>query len=297
MRVLVGSVLMALVVGLALGQGATRTVTDDLGRVVQVPDRPQRIVALSPTTTELLYAVGGTAVGVPSSATFPAEVQDLPKIGRSQDPNLEAILALTPDLILADAVINAAQVAELAALGVPVVFVQVLTYQEVSQALAFVGEVIGNRFGGELEALRLERTLRDIQDRLPLERPTVYVSLFAGGMAFAATPQTYIGNLVEQVGGVNIATSGPPAGRFTGFVLFSLEQLVAADPDVILFISAGPPPNATTFFSQDALFQTLSAFRNGRVFELDPVPFELAPGPRAGDAVRTLAELLYPDIF
>src|SRR3990172_11285650 len=76
---------------------------DDLGRSVAPPASPQRVVALSPTVVELMYAVGATPVGRPSSANYPEAAKAVQAFGESRSPSFEAIAAMKPDLVIADA--------------------------------------------------------------------------------------------------------------------------------------------------------------------------------------------------
>ena len=127
----------------------TRTVTDDLGRKVDVPVEAKRVVALSPSIVELMYAVGAEPVGRPDSATYPPEATAVPDFGSSYTPNFEEIVAMQPDLIIADAIIHASVMSDIEALGVPVYALKVDSFDTVTAGLRTVGALTGHADAGE----------------------------------------------------------------------------------------------------------------------------------------------------
>jgi iron complex transport system substrate-binding protein len=129
---------------------------DDLGRSVSVPANPQRVVALSPTIVELMYAVGATPAGRPNSATYPEAAKTLPDFGTSYQPNFEEIAAMKPDLLIADAIIDAGLMSDLESLKVPIFAVKVDSFDSVTSGLRKVGALTGHADKGETEAKALE---------------------------------------------------------------------------------------------------------------------------------------------
>ncbi|MEZ4502579.1 MAG: ABC transporter substrate-binding protein [Dehalococcoidia bacterium] len=278
--------------------GAEGTATDLLGREVTVASPPERIVTLSPSAIEILYAVGGEAVGRSTTAVHPEGVESLEDIGPSYQPNFEAVLALDPDLVIADASAQAHLLDQItAALGdVPVVFVGAVVYDDVATSMGILGQLLGKQTEAEAAIAEMEAAKADAEaaaaDQTP---PKVLIIDGAPDDFFVALPDSWPGSLVEVLGGENVAASQPAAGPFPGYTQLSLEAILASEADVILAITLGPP-GAT--LSQGILGETayadLPAVQNGRVHEIDAEVFLQAPGPRAADGLRELAEYLYP---
>lgn len=275
------------------------TVTDLLGRTVTVDAEPRRIVAASPAALELLYAVGGQAVARADSALLPEEAITLPTIGAARAPAFASITALSPDLVLADIAVQAelAQAFESVLGAVPVVYVGAARYDDVATSLRLIGDLIDRPDDAGPAALAMESAARKVvADAKKLEGPGVLVIRGTLSNFLAARPDSFAGDLVERLGGVNVAAEEPSLGEVPGYAALLLEQLVAAAPEVILTITDGPNDGQT--LAQSVLFFDLfgatPAGQSGRIHELDADVFLNAPGPRAAEGLKDLFALLYP---
>ncbi len=318
--VLTVGLMLAAVVALACGEGsgdegtsrpttppATPTTAavdltkDDLGRLVTVPASVTRVVAMSPSIVELMYAVGSTPVGRPSSANFPEAAKSVAAFGTSYQPNFEEIVKMKPDLIIADAIIQAGLISDLAKLGAPVFAVKVSSFDEVTHGLRVVGALTGRAEAGETQAKDLETKLSGVKAKLPPTGPSVLIVVAAGpGQFIAAKDSSYLGSLVKALGGRNIVTSEPENFRFPGFADYSLERIVQADPDVVIGISVGGPPGTpktTELLGQTPGWSSLKAVKAGNVKEVDQVIYLEAAGPRVGQILDELPRILYPTVF
>ena len=275
------------------------TVTDMLGREVRIDAKPERIAALSPTTVELVYAVGGESVTRSSSVDTPEEATAATDIGPSYQPNLELITAQDPDIIIADSVLQPQLLEQLEGLGVPVVYAGAQSFAEVLTAFETVGAAIDKNAEAEEAAAATLNTLTVLTTRLPGYQPKVLVVNGAPTDFFAAKPESYVGDLVRLLAGDNVAAGQPDVGRFPGYTKLSLEAIVAAQPDVVLAITAGPPGGTTITeeLSSNPAWASLPAVQNNRVHEIDMEVYLQAPGPRAAQAVDELSKLLYPEVF
>jgi iron complex transport system substrate-binding protein len=275
------------------------TVTDMLGREVTIPSAPTRVAAISPTTVELVYAVGAESLTRSSSVRFPEEATSATDIGPSYQPNLEILAAQEPDLIIADSMLQPQLVQNLEALNVPVLYAGAQSFDDVLTALRLVGQVLDRSAEAEAVVAELTQRLDDLQAKLPQERPSVLILNGTPEDFFAAKPESYVGNLVDLLGGENVAAGAPDVGRFPGYTKLSLEAILTSAPDVILAITAGPPgaQTITEFLSANPAWADVPAVQQGRVHEISAEIFLQAPGPRVGDALAELAALLYPEVF
>ncbi len=262
-----------------------------MGRRVEVPDRPGRIVSLVPSVTEVLFAVGAgdRLVGVTRFCTYPPEARALPKVGGYADPSLEAIVALSPDLVFGAADSTPpALVRRLEALGIPVYVVYPRNLRDTVETIRQVGRVAGVPEGGEAVAGRLRATVERVRRAVQgLPRPGVLLCIMVRPLVVAG-PGTLGNDMVEAAGGRNVVPQG--AARYP---TWGAESLLAADPEVIVVSPHPGEPAPERFFRQ---WPELRAVASGRV-----VPIESdwlhRPGPRLAKGLMALAEALHPGVF
>ncbi|HJM89094.1 MAG TPA: ABC transporter substrate-binding protein [Dehalococcoidia bacterium] len=274
------------------------TVRDLLGREVTIAAAPQRIVTTSPSAIEMLYAAGGEAIARSQTSVHPDGVSDLPSIGPSYAPAFEAIIELGPDLVIADASAQAhlAEAFGGALRGSAVIFIGAVGYEDVATSIRLIGQVIDSNTTAEASANSMELALNEmLASSTGKTAPRVLIMNGAINDFFVAMPGSFVGNLVDELGGVNVSEGQPQIGRYPGYTQLSLEAIIDTDPQVILTITAGPPggPSLADLVMDDPTFAGLAAVVNGRVHDLDLEIYLQAPGPRAADGVRELTTLLY----
>jgi iron complex transport system substrate-binding protein len=272
------------------------TTTDMLGRKVTIARKPVAVAAISPATVEYVFAVGAATRTRSTSVTFPSQAAGTVSVGPAENPNLQLLAAQKPDLIVADSVSQPQLQQSLEGLGVPVVFVGAKVFSDAPKGLRLMGQVLDHQQAGEEAAQKLEKTLSDLQAKLPAQRPRVLVLTGTPGDYSAAKPESYVGDLVRLLGGDNVAKGQPDVGPLPGFTKLSLEAILAAQPDVVLAIAAWPPVEHTLADAllADPAWANVPAVKNKRVAEINTDIFLLAPGPRAIDALAVLTKLLYP---
>lgn len=275
------------------------TVTDMLGRQVTIDAAPEAVAALSPTTVEFVYAVGGTSLTRSSSVQYPEEAASAEDIGPSYQPSFEVIASVSPDLIVADSMLQPQLVQDLEALGVPVLYAGVAVWEDVTTGFQLIGEVLDMSDEAADAVAELEATRDEITSKLNGDEVSVLIVNGTPDDFYAAKPESYAGNLVDILGGTNVAAGAPDVGQFPGYTKLSLESIVAAEPAVVLAITAGPPggQTITDALSSDAAWVTVPAVQDGRVSEISAELFLQAPGPRAAEALQELARLIYPETF
>jgi len=274
------------------------TLTDGLGRQVTLNGFAQRVVSLTPATTEILFAVGAASqvVGRDMFSDYPEEAKAIADIGGSMgEYNLEAILTLQPDLVLAGGINPPELVASLEELGLTVYFLpNPATLEELYANL----ETVGSLTGHEAEAAALVGSLQvrvaAVDEKImPLSyAPTVYYELDATNPTkpYTAGPGTFVDLLIARAGGINIGSA--LSGQWAEI---SLEELVVQNPAIIILGDSayGETPEKV---SARPGWEALSAVQNGRIFPFDD-NLVSRPGPRLVDGLEALAKLLHPDLF
>jgi iron complex transport system substrate-binding protein len=273
--------------------------TDDLNRTVALTGPAQRVVSLAPSNTEILFAIGAGAqvIGRDETSDYPAQALSLPTIGGYGGFNLEAIVALHPDLVLAQGGgFNSPElVSSLEKLGLTVyVLPNPSTLEEMYANLETVALLTAH----ETETATLVESLKGrvaaVDAKiLPISYgPTVYYELDATDPTkpYTAGPGSFIDLLITRAGGINIG-----AGLQGQWAQISLEQLVLANPAIILLGDAayGETPGKV---SQRPGWETLTAIQSGQVFPFDD-NLVSRPGPRLVDGLEALARLLHPGVF
>ncbi|MCO5109652.1 MAG: helical backbone metal receptor [Burkholderiaceae bacterium] len=278
------AVLLALVLAMAtLAQAEPMQVVDDTGRTVTLSRTPQRIVSLLPSLTETVCALGACErlVGVDRYSNWPASVVPLQGVGGGMDPNIEAIVALRPDVVLM-ATSSRAQ-ARLESLGLKVVALEPKTYADVQRVLGKVGQVLGVQ-----DAQRIWRVIdAGVQAAAQSVPPTargarVYFEVNSG--PYAAGQASFIGETLARLGAGNIvsASLGP-------FPKINPEFVVRADPDLIMVGAR----SADSLAARPGWAQ-MRAVREGRLCRFDAAQSDvlIRPGPRMAEAARLMAACL-----
>jgi len=266
------------------------------GAVAGAP--PKRVVSLAPSLTEMVFALGagGTLVGVTTVCNYPGAAKRLPKIGGMEDGgiDLERVLALKPDLVVAIGEHQGATVYALLRLGLRVEVVPSQTVEDVFAGATRLGALLGReaaakRLTAGLGA-RFER-IRKATAALPRgRRSRVFYEVWDQPL-MTATRNTLIGRLIELGGGVNVF--GELSGRY---VQVSPEAVLKRDPEVILAPTQhGARVDPKVLVRRPGL-AGVKAVRTGRVQVLDGDIVSRA-GPRIGDALELVARALHPELF
>lgn len=270
------------------------TVTDISGRTVTVSKKPVSIVTTSPTATEALYKVGGTAVGRDTSSRYPPEAQSVPTVGSVYTLSVEAIAALKPDLIIIEALTQSHMLPALEKLGAPVLAVRAASLDDVVQGLTIVGKVINADAAAAKAVADIKARIEAAKKTTRAGRNILIFTFDASSKVYGAKPESYPGTLAALLGQKNLAAGMPENAPFPGFSLFTGEQALSSNPDAVFCISPAPAPAPTlsSLLPQLPGFKDMPAVKAGKVKELDPALFLQAQGPRIADAAEQLAKLL-----
>ena len=245
---------------------------------------PRRIVSLSPGTTEMLFALGlgRSIVGDTVYCDYPPAAKAITKVG-DVNTSYEKVLALRPDLIVADAVANNRAVARLMQLHQPVLAVRPTSLLAVETSLRQIGAKTGTTRQAEGVIAQMERKAYQASrlaaaDKHP--RPRVLIVVQTSPL-WTAGAGTFMDDLVTRAGGINIGAA------VRGYGTFSREQVMAHPPDVVL-----GDASVQAAFRADPLLGRLPAVRAGRFYAL-PGDLTSRPGPRLADGLVLVARALH----
>ena len=270
----------------ALATAYPLTVQDDLGRSVTIKAEPKRIIALLPSHTETVFALGAgsSVVGRDDYSDFPAQAIELPKVGGLYNPNLEAILALKPDLVLNSEYGELTPKLEKA--GITVWAGSAQGFEDVFATITVIGKIVNREAAASALNAKIRADVREIETiTRAVKKVSVYYEI--DPTPYTVGPNSFIGVLLAKAGGQNIV----PA-KLGDFPKISPELVVEAKPQVIIGASRediGKRPG----------WSALPAVLQNRVFQLTPEQDNLVsrPGPRIAQGLKVLAKILHPDLI
>jgi iron complex transport system substrate-binding protein len=286
----VRAILVALVLPMAACAREPRRVAartaDDFGDTLSAGAPPQRIVSLNPSTTELLFAIGAgkRLVGRTTWDVWPAAARAVPDLGPGLRPNIEAVLAVHPDLVVLYASDDNRDAARrLRAAGVPTAAFRVDRIADFERVTRALGVLTGDSAAALATVDSVRGTIARVRAATAsLPHPTVFWPLYDQPL-LATGGGSYLDELIGIAGGRNIYGSmKEPSPRIT------FEDLTQRDPDVVL-----TSPDSRPRYLADPRWQALRAVRDGHLLVVDTT-LVLRPGPRLGEAARSIALLLHP---
>lgn len=267
------------------------TVKNSKGKEVVIEREPQKIISLAPSITELIYALGkgDKLVGRTDYCDYPEEVKKAPSIGSLTDPNIEKIVELQPDLVVASTHFKEDVAKKLEDLGIKVVVLyNAENFDGAYDTITTFGQIINAQDkAGELVSGMKEK-IEGIKEKVKgAETPKVYYVVgFGKDGDYTATGETFIAQMIEMAGGENIAKDA------TGWT-YSLEKIIENDPEYII-ISKNYGMKEQFIGTEG--YKELSAVKNNKVIEIDNNILD-RQGPRLAEGIETLAKILHPDLF
>jgi iron complex transport system substrate-binding protein len=264
------------------------------------PQYPQRIISMSPSITETLFAlgVGDRVVGVTDFCIYPKEACALPTIGGLLNPSVEAWIRLKPDLIIHQDDSHKLRV-NAQNLGIRTLSISTNRLQNIFEAIQTLGEVLGCETAALALIHKLQSGIQDQKARLQgVQKKSTLLLLNEGGdpngALYAVGRSTFLGELLELAGGENVLTDPT-----INYPKISKEYILRHSPEVI--IQAGPHSNFTSQEKIEKLkqwqrFPTLTAVKNKAIYFVG-ADYILIPGPRLLNILDHFARVIHPEAF
>ena len=274
-------------------EAVPETVTDVLGNEIEIPAQaPTKIVSLAASNTEMLFALGlgEYVVGVDEYSDYPPEALEIAKVGDYNGPNVEAIIALKPDLVLGGNSLQEDAITQLTDVGIKIAAVEATSYEDIYATIELVGKL--TLTGDKAEEVMAQ--MRDKEAGLVAaakayegEPVSVYYVLSAGEYGnWTSGPGSLINDMFEMMG-IEAITDVEPSAPWMDF---SLETLIAEDPDILLLSSMA-------FITVEDLcaldgYKELTACKEGRVYMVDAAVTE-RPSVRIVDGMEEIYNAVY----
>lgn len=267
---------------------AKRDITDDLGRTVSIPRKVERAVSLAPNLTENIFAVGAgnRLVGVTSYCDYPQEAQKIAKVGDTINPNLEAIIALDPQIVF---VSTASQIQafteQMERRNIAVFVSNPQDLDGVFKSLSQAGEIFGEREKAAALIDSLKKRTADIETKTAnTKRIKTFVQISAEPL-FTVGKTSFITDLINRAGGISLSADIAEA-----YPKISKETALAYQPEAIILTESEDNP------APDSIFENSPAVKNNKVFKIKADLLSRA-SPRIVDGLERLARALHPESF
>jgi len=272
------------------------TFTDDAGREISIEKIPQRLVSHVPSITETLFALGlgEKVVGVSDYCDYPEEAKLKTSVGTYNNPSIENIVALEPDLVFTDGN-DENLTSQLDSLGITYIVIEPEDIDGILKDIELLGKVTGTEKTAKKLINEMEESITHVLNRVknaPQVRATYIFDTTDLNNPWTAGPGSFADFLITIAGGENIA-----AQALSGYVQFSIEEIVSADPEIIIL----PAKHGTVSTPPEALkkhpaWKRITAVNQDRIHVIDGDLVD-RPGPRIVQGLEELAKIFHPELF
>jgi iron complex transport system substrate-binding protein len=270
-----------------------RTFVDDLGRKVFLAQAPTRVVSLAPSITEILYAIGlnDEIVGVSEFCDYPPAAMQKPKVGYAH-PNIEVIVTLRPDLVLAPrAFLRADLLAKLEQLKIPTFIVDPESFEEIPSRIQTVGRILNRTSSADGVAMAMRQRIAAIRSKMETVTAVRVLYVLNSQPLITVGPGSYIHQVINAAGGSNIASK-----TTVPYPRLNMETVLKEDPEIIIF-PIGKAEGIPLSEQQEWLrWTSVSAVKQGRLHQI-PADVLNRPGPRIVEGLEALARIIHPELF
>ena len=283
-----------LLLNLPASEAGERSLTDEAGRRVKVPLSAKRIISLAPSTTEILFAIGlrQEIAGVTNFCDYPEDVSTRPRIGGFVNPDVEKIVSLKPDLIIAIPDGNRWEtIQRLSDLGFPVYTVDPKGFDGVIRTIRNMGEIIGK----EEESRALIRRMVERKEKIvtltrPLPRPAVFFQV-GDAPVITVGKGTLANDLIRLAGGRSISENEP-----LSYPPYGTETILSKAPEIIIFSSMDNRKNHSDLIRKWQTWKSIPAVKSNSIYAIDSNLVD-RPAPRIVEGLEALARIIHPEVF
>ena len=270
----------------------TITIIDDLGREVTIEGIPSKIVSLAPSNTEILYALEleDKLVAVTELCNYPEDALSKEKVGGYGDVDIEKIIVINPDLILAEDLHKHEVIPALERFGFTVIALVPHNFQEVMDSIMLIGRIAGveeKAFQIVDDMSKKIKAITDETDKINQEEKPKVLYVIWHEPIMSVGSDTRIHELIEKAGGVNIAAV---AGE--GYPTLALEEIINTNPQVIMVND----DISLQFILNESRLAVVDAFINGQIYGIN-ADLTNRPTPRIVEALELMAKMIHPEIF
>jgi len=271
--------------------GYSVTLKDSYDREVNLDKEPERIVSVAPNITEIIFALGkqDKLVGRTDFCDYPEEAKNIESIGNIDQPNVEKIVELQPDVVIASSIFTKEMLQKLEEANIKVAIFQAeKDFEGVYNMIEKIGLLLNAREEAKNVVTEMKEKIEFVKSKVDgLEKPSVYYVLGYGEFGDYTTGRdTFISRMIGMAGGKNAADD------VEGWK-YNIESLLEKDPDILI---CSKYYDTKEGIKNTDGYKELSAVKNGKLFEIDNNMLD-RQGPRIADGVLELAKIIHPEVF
>lgn len=294
------------VVTVSEGKGYPVTITDMYGNEVTLEKKPEKIAAISGTFLGVLYDLGGKSICTSETGggapVDPKDIEGLPVIGKVYKPDIEKIVALQPELVIAQFGLQNGVIPVLEQSKIKTLALHMRTYEDVIDNIRAMGRIIDEPNKAEEVIADMEKEKKALVDKVPEESKKVVILYATSKDVSVKLPKSIAGNVADILKLENIAAGCAPEGMGGETTPFSMEYIIEKDPDVILVTSMlSSDEDAKKVISEklgkDSVWKELRAVKEGNIVYLPQKYFLYNAGCDFVDAIEYMAKGVYPEVF
>ena len=276
------------------------TVVDTIGRDILIKEKPNQIISLAPSLTQTVFAIGveNRLVGRTRFCLWPPEAVAIKSIGGPAVPEIESMMALKPDLILATTLTPIEVVRQIEALDVPIAIFKQEGVEGTFSDMQVIGRLTGTAVQADTAIQKLEKRRRDLAEKVDAisMRPRTLLLYGIDGL-YSAKVGTFPSDMIELAGGDNVVKT-----TASDWPRLSMENIIEWNPEVILVtLRISGEENklvdkVIAGWKEDTRWMTVSAVMNHRIYFLDDTLMSV-PGPLMIKTSEKIAKALHPELF
>ncbi len=218
------------------------TITDKLNQNINITNKPEKIVSISPTATEMIYKIGGEIIARDRASVYPLSVMKHPSIGSAYSPNIELIVEQGPDLVVMEALTQARFVGEFQKLGIPTIAVRAESLIDVTESMNILGSALDLEENSEKAISEINQKIDSLKTSVNYTEEILILISDADRNVYAAKPESYAGAVAELFDLNNGAKGMEDMGPYPGYTLWTAEKAATSNPGFIFTISPAPEP-------------------------------------------------------
>lgn len=264
---------------------------DSYNREIKLEKEPTKIISTSPNITEIVSALDkkDKLIGRSDFCNYPADVKNISSIGGIQSPNIEKIVELKPDIVIASSLIKKEVVQKLEALNIKVAVINENdSFEGTYTTIKKVGQILNANGKAEEIVSNMEKKVASISEKVKGKNtPGIYYVIGYGKDGdFTAGKDTFISKMINMAGGKNVADDT------TGWA-YSVEKLIEKNPDIVI---CSKYMDAKSGIKNTNGYKDLPAVKNNKLYEIDNDVLD-RQGPRLADGLEELAKIIHPEVF
>ncbi|SDC40029.1 iron complex transport system substrate-binding protein [Terribacillus halophilus] len=275
---------------------AALTITDFAGREVSFSEVPDSVASVSYGDLDIASSLGATIVGRPTAEDVTqSDWKSIPEVGTVHEMNHEMLASVKSDVVLANADFNQKDEQMLESLGTEVVYTNADSVEDIKKQITLLGEMLDRTEQAEELEAKIDEKLAELNTDKYKDKKAVIV-YGTPGTYMVALPNSLSGDILAKAGGYNIAADFPALEEFPQYAQLNAEEIVNADPDIVMLITHGKSEEVQQGFEREmernAAWSSISAVKEGNVFVLPNDLFGTNPGTRITDSIDLMQDYL-----